>query len=195
MPAVKKLYQSSANNAKATSSLGHSFQALGRIARGTLGQLRCVPLASRIHEGLVFSNRDRRTLLDKFVPLLLSFTGALEGPLLWVVDADSASAKVIRPLRAAHHHVLARIKCNAVAYHPAVPPTRRRRGRPRRSGEKVRLRDLWRSGPLRASFKRRRVPSLAKVVWCCAMTRSSGCGDPSANRFALFWLTIPAGGG
>ena len=36
--------------------------------------------------------RDRRTLLDKFVQLLLSLTGALEGPLLLVVDAESASA-------------------------------------------------------------------------------------------------------
>jgi hypothetical protein len=94
---------------------------------------------------LVFSNRHRHTLLDKFVQLLLSLTGALEGPLLLVVDADSASGKVIRPLLAAHHHVLTRIKCDAVAYHPAVLPTNRRRGRPRRYGEKVRLRDLWRT--------------------------------------------------
>jgi hypothetical protein len=29
-----------------------------------------VPLAARIHEGLVWSNRDRRTLLDKMLGLL-----------------------------------------------------------------------------------------------------------------------------
>jgi DDE superfamily endonuclease len=145
MPAVKKLYQSSQNNSKATYIFGHSFQALGLLVRGALGHLCCVPLASRIHEGLVFSNRHRHTLLDKFVQLLLSLTGALEGSVLLVVDAYYASGKVIRPLLAAHHHVLTRIKCNAVAYHPAVAPTSRRRGRPRRYGEKVRLRDLWRS--------------------------------------------------
>jgi hypothetical protein len=133
MPAVKKLHQSSQNNSKANYIFGHSFQALGLLARGALGQLCCVPLASRIHEGLVFSNRHRHTLLDKFVQLLL------------VVDAYYASAKVIRPLLAAHHHVLTRIKCNAVAYHLAVLPAIRRRGRPRRYGQKVRLRDLWRS--------------------------------------------------
>ena len=57
MPAVKKLHQSSQNNSKATYIFGHSFQALGLLARGALGHLCCVPLASRIHEGLVFSNR------------------------------------------------------------------------------------------------------------------------------------------
>jgi hypothetical protein len=29
-----------------------------------------VPLAMRIHEGLVWSNRDRRTLLDKMLSLI-----------------------------------------------------------------------------------------------------------------------------
>jgi hypothetical protein len=102
-------------------------------------------LTSRIHEGLVFSNRDRRTLLDKFVPMVLALSGALGGPVLLVVDADYASAKVIRPLLADPHHVLTRRRCNALAYHPAPAPTTPRRGRPRRYGQKVRLRDLWRS--------------------------------------------------
>jgi hypothetical protein len=58
MPAVKRLYQSSQDNAKAPYIFGHSFQALGLLAQSALGQLCCVPLISRIHEGLVFSNRD-----------------------------------------------------------------------------------------------------------------------------------------
>ena len=51
MPAVKKLHQSSANNSKAPYIFGHSFQALGLLTCGPLGQLLCVPLISRIHEG------------------------------------------------------------------------------------------------------------------------------------------------
>jgi hypothetical protein len=65
MPAVKKLHQSSENNSKATYIFGHSFQALGLLVCGPLGHLLSVPLTSHIHEGVVFSNRDRRTLLDK----------------------------------------------------------------------------------------------------------------------------------
>src|ERR671937_315959 len=39
MPAVKKLHQSSANNSKAPYIFGHSFQALGLLTCGPLGQL------------------------------------------------------------------------------------------------------------------------------------------------------------
>ncbi|MGC1952403.1 MAG: hypothetical protein WA970_07505 [Gammaproteobacteria bacterium] len=41
MPAVKKLHQSSQNNSKPTYIFGHSFQALGLLARGPLGHLCC----------------------------------------------------------------------------------------------------------------------------------------------------------
>jgi hypothetical protein len=143
MPAVKKLHQSSANNSKAPYIFGHSFQALGLLACGPLGHLLCVPLTSRIHEGVVFSNRDRRTLLDKFAQLFLTMAEELERGVLLVVDAYYASRKVLCPLRAAGHQVLTRVRCNAVAYYPAPQPLQRRRGRPRLYGRKVRLRELW----------------------------------------------------
>jgi DDE superfamily endonuclease len=143
MPAVKKLHQSSANNSKAPYIFGHSFQALGLLACGPLGQLLCVPLISRIHEGVMFSNRDRRTLLDKFVELFLTVGDELERGIFLVVDAYYASRTVLCPLLAVGHHILTRVRCNAVAYYPAPQSTPRRRGRPRVYGQKVRLRELW----------------------------------------------------
>lgn len=143
MPAVKKLHQSSQNNSKAEYIFGHSFQALGLLAHGPLGQLCCVPLTSRIHEGVVLTNRDRRTLLDKFARLFLDLVRHVNAPTVLIVDAYYASRKVLRPLLAQGHHVITRLKCTAVAYHPAEQPKIRRRGRPRVYGEKVRLRDLW----------------------------------------------------
>ena len=145
MPAVKKLHQSSANNSKAAYIFGHSFQALGLLVAGPLGHLRCVPLTSHIHEGVVFSNRDRRTLLDKFARLFLELTQDLEPGVLLVADAYYASRKVLRPLLAAGHQVLSRVRRNAVAYHPAPKPDTPRRGRPRLYGDKVRLWELWKS--------------------------------------------------
>jgi hypothetical protein len=145
MPAVKKLHQSSQNNSKAAYIFGHSFQALGLLVAGPLGHLLCVPLASEIHEGVVFSNRDQRTLLDKFAQLFLRLARDLQGGMLLVADAYYASRKVIRPLLAKGHHLLSRMRCNAVAYYPAPPPEKPRRGRPRLYGEKVRLWDLWSS--------------------------------------------------
>lgn len=143
MPAVKKLHQSSQNNSKAAYIFGHSLQALGLLAQGPLGHLCCVPLTSRVHEGVVFSNRDQRTLLDKFAQLFLTVVSGLNVLTLLVVDAYYASRKIFRPLLDRGHHVLTRVKSNAVAYFPAVPPTKRGRGRPRLYGKKVRLRDLW----------------------------------------------------
>jgi hypothetical protein len=105
MPAVKKLHQSSANNSKATYIFGHSLQALGLLVCGPLGHLLSVPLTSHIHEGVVFSNRDRRTLLDKFVQLFLAMVDELEAGVLLVVDAYYASAKILRPLLTAGHHI------------------------------------------------------------------------------------------
>lgn len=143
MPAVKKLFQHSDNNSKPEFIFGHSFEAIGLLVQGPLGHVACVPLVSRIHEGLVFSNRDQRTLLDKFVQLFLSIAPLLEQPAIVVADALYCTQKVIRPLLGAGHHLITRMKSNAVAYRPAEIPPVRRRGRPRIYGEKLRLRDLW----------------------------------------------------
>lgn len=143
MPAVKKLFQQSENNSKPTFIFGHSFEAIGLLVQGALGQFFCVPLVSRIQEGLVFSNRDQRTLLDRFVLLFLSVAPLLEQHVVVVADALYCTRKVIRPLLDSDHHLITRMKSNAVAYQPAPVPRLRSRGRPRIYGDKVRLRDLW----------------------------------------------------
>jgi len=143
MPAVKSLHQESTNNTKPEFISGHSFQALGLLVRGPLGQLFSVLLMSRIHEGLVFSNRDKRSLLDKMVQMFLPAAGSLNGPVVLVADAYYASKKVIVPLLDKGHHLVTRVKSNAVAWCPAPQPQRRVPGRPRMYGDKVVLRELW----------------------------------------------------
>src|ERR1700739_5121295 len=103
-------------------------------------------LMSSLHEGVLFSTRYRRTLLDKFVELLLTVVAELERGILLVVDAYYASRTVLCPLLAAGHHILTRVRCNAVAYYPAPQSTPHHRGRPRLYGQKVRRREL-RRGP------------------------------------------------
>lgn len=71
MPAVKSLHQESENYSKASFIMGHSFQTLGLLVHGAVGQFFGVPLVSQIHEGLVWSNRDKRKLLDNLVGLFL----------------------------------------------------------------------------------------------------------------------------
>jgi hypothetical protein len=111
--------------------------------RGPAGHIAAVPLAARIHEGVVWSNRDRRTLLDKLVLLLRPLATALQSPVILVADAYYASRKIIRPLLAAEDHLLTRVKKNCVAYKPATRPAHPRRGRPRLYGKRVRLRELF----------------------------------------------------
>src|SRR5208282_3441183 len=69
MPAVKLLHQQSESNTKPEYIMGHSMQAVGLLVHAA-ASVFSVPLAARIHEGLVWSNRDRRTLLDKMLGLL-----------------------------------------------------------------------------------------------------------------------------
>lgn len=82
-------------------------------------------------------------MLDKFVRLFLSISFLLEQPALVVADALYCTQKVIRPLLEAGHHLITRMKSNAVAYRPPKVPKVRSRGRPRIYGDKVRIRDLW----------------------------------------------------
>jgi hypothetical protein len=142
MPGVKYLHQQSASNTKAEFIMGHSLQAISLLVHSPGGHVAAVPLTSRIHEGLVFSNRDARSLLDKLVALLLSLARSFNRQVLLIADAYYASAKVITPLLDKQHHLITRAKTNAVAYMPVPTPTIRSRGRPKIYGEKVRLKDL-----------------------------------------------------
>jgi len=143
MPAVKKLHQESSNNSKPTFIFGHSFQCISLLTQTAQGFVAAVPLAARICEGVVWSNRDQRTQLDHLVALFLGLTRPLGFPVLLVADAYYATRKVILPLLGAGHHLITRARNNAVAYHPAAKPEQPRRGRPRLYGERVRLRDLF----------------------------------------------------
>ncbi|HZL95417.1 MAG TPA: transposase [Vicinamibacterales bacterium] len=143
MPAVKKLHQESANNSKPPFISGHSCQALALLVVGPWGRVCAVPLVSRIHEGLVFSNRDQRSLLDKLIEMLLPVTRWLESSVVLVADAYYASRKIALPLLDRGHHLVTRVRSNVVAYRPAPRPQRPRRGRPRRYGTKLKLNKLW----------------------------------------------------
>ncbi len=143
MPAVKRLHNSSDNNSKPPFIMGHSFQVISLLVQGAAETVCAVPLLSRITEGLVFCNADKRTLLDKFVSLFLTIVPLVNGPLLLVADAYYATGKIIRPLILGGHQLLTRTRINAVAYYPAPRPKVRRPGRPRIYGEKVHLRWLF----------------------------------------------------
>lgn len=140
MPAVKKLHQESQNNSKPEFIFGHSCQAIAVVVKAA-ESFFALPLACRIHEGIVFSNRDKRTLMDKLL-LLLHELGVLL-PCYIVADAYYANAKVIVSILRNGHHLITAVRSNAVAYEPPSSVSHRGRGRPRRYGRKLRLKTLF----------------------------------------------------
>src|ERR1700680_2738852 len=139
MPGVKLLHQQSESNTKPEYIMGHSLQAVSLLVQAA-ASVFAVPLAIRIHEGVVWSNRDRRTLLDKMLALLGIV--AIAEPCYFVADAYYAARKIVTGLLKENNHLVTRVKSNAVAYtaHQQCGP--RKRGRPRVYGRKVKLSSL-----------------------------------------------------
>jgi hypothetical protein len=140
MPAVKKLHQQSTNNTKPEFIYGHSCQAIALLV-GYAQSFFALPLTCRIHEGLVFSNRQTKTLLDKMIDLLRFLTIPI--PLFLVLDAYYASKVIVHGLLNSGNHLVTQVRKNAVAYWPALPNSEKRRGPKRKYGEKVKLRSLF----------------------------------------------------
>ena len=140
MPGVKLLHQQSDSNTKPEFIMGHSLQAVSLLVEAAQSAF-AVPLAARIHEGLVWSNRDRRTLLDKMIALLAIV--AINDPFYFVADAYYAARKIIRGLLDQNNHLVTRVKANAVAYVPHSQRGPQKRGRPRLYGTKLRLKSLF----------------------------------------------------
>ena len=190
MPAVKKLYQSSQDNSKPRFIFGHSFQVVGLLCQ-MKKTLFCVPLIARIHEGLVFSNRDSKSLLDKLV-LMINFLNLqkLGHCFTLVVDAYYASGKVIKPLMAQGNHLVTRVRCNAVAYLPPRPNKTAKAGRPRRYGDKRKLAKLWISNAM---------SSMSSPVYGeTDLTLSYRCLDllwrPAGTLVRFVWVDHPVPG-
>jgi hypothetical protein len=140
MPAVKLLHQQSESNTKPEYIMGHSMQAVGLLVHAAKSVFS-VPLAVRIHEGLVWSNRDKRTLLDKMLGLLEIL--AINVPFYFVADAYYAAGKMVTGLLEQGNHLVTRVKSNAVAYAPAARKKgRKTRGRPKTYGKKIKLKSL-----------------------------------------------------
>ena len=139
MPGVKKLHPQSESNTKPEYIFGHSCQAVAVLTQA-LSSVFALPLACRIHEGTVFSNRDQRTLLDKTILLIDSL--GIQEPFYFVADAYYATGNIVRGLLAHGNHLVARVKSNSVAFFPAAAPSPNRprpKGRPAKYGKKIKV--------------------------------------------------------
>lgn len=143
MPGVKNLHQQSESNSKPHFIMGHSFQAFGVLCQ-VRGYFFCVPVCARIHEGIVTSNRDRRTLIDKANDMLASVCQGQRFILL--ADAYYANGKVILSMRGRSCELVTRVRCSTTGWRPAAVPRKRKRGRPKKYGTPVKLSNLFGAG-------------------------------------------------
>jgi hypothetical protein len=165
MPAVKWLHQQSESNSKPHFIMGHSFQAFGILCRVS-GYYFCVPICARIHEGIVRSNRDRKTLIDKAGMMLKDAFGD-EHSFVLIADAYYANGKMLKSQAATGSQLITRVLSNTVAYEPPAPVAgKRKRGRPKKYGRKRTLSSLF--GPT-TEFTKLNCPVYGEVVCMCAM--------------------------
>ncbi len=143
MPAVKYLHQQSESNSKPHFIMSHSFQAFGVLCQ-VGGYFFCVPVCARIHEGIVTSNRDRRTLIDKANEMLASVCRGQEFVLL--ADAYYANGKVIRSTKGRSGVLVTRVRRTTTGFQPAAVPRKRKRGRPKKYGAAVKLQNVFGTG-------------------------------------------------
>lgn len=138
MPGVKSLHQESESNTKPPYIMGHSCQSVAVLV-GALNSVFAVPLSTRIHEGTIFSNRDKKTLLDKMILLVDS----LSLPEYYLIaDAYYASRKIVKALLCRGNHLITRVRNNAVAY--SMPKNEPHKiGRPTTYGNKIKLSSLF----------------------------------------------------
>jgi len=139
MPGVKCLHQESANNSKPEYIMGHSFQAIALLIHGLGEQMFAVPIISRICEGIIWGSEEKRSLLDKLASMFLEVTQTTRAKAILVADAYYASRKIILPLFEKGHHLISRARSNCVAYYPAPKSNKKKKGRPKIYGRKVRL--------------------------------------------------------
>jgi hypothetical protein len=139
MPAVKLLHQQSNCSTKPEYIMGHSMQAVALLVNAA-SSVFAVPLAIHIHEGLLWSNRDKRTLLDKMLDLIKSLK--VPEHCYFVADTYYAAGKVVDGLLRQGNHLVSRVKSNAVAWLPPEPQSRPGRGRPKLYGRKIRIKSL-----------------------------------------------------
>ncbi len=103
MPAVKSLHQESDSNHKPEYIMGHSCQVIAVLCQALSGFF-AIPLIARIHEGIKFSNRDKRTLIDKMNEMMEGLHVGVSAYLL--ADAYYACKKTARFLLGCGNHLI-----------------------------------------------------------------------------------------
>jgi hypothetical protein len=194
MPGVKHLHQESESNTKSEYIMGHSCQSIGILAKAC-STIFCIPLVTKIHEGIIETNRDKRTLMDKLIEMIQDIAFAEKFYL--VADAYYGNKKIMNGLLKSGQHLICRARSNAVAFMIPLASEQPKLGRKRKYGKKLKLRELWDthrniavimdSSVYGESGVKLNVITLDLMVkYCDSMVRFVLVEHPSRGRIMLF---------
>lgn len=153
MPDIEILHQDSQNSGKAEYIAGHNFgQVSGVITNGTVS--RSIPLMTEIQksppriEGT--KKPDGDTIVTQMVNLVHRAAKALGEPVVAALDAYfssesawTAADKAITETGERLVEIVTRAQTNSVAYTIPKPPAKKKRGRPKIYGNKLKLYSLF----------------------------------------------------
>jgi hypothetical protein len=161
MPAVTTLHQDSETASKPSFFRGHHWGCLALLVRAC-DKCFATPLYARIHEGLgVLATCDEAKFPKtvRVVHMAQRAARAMARPAYLVLDAYFGVGSVFQAAGRERHeqenlvHVLVRAKKTVTAYRPAVRRKKRKQGRPRKYGQKLRLMALFDSKAQAREFR------------------------------------------
>lgn len=143
MPGVKLLHQESENNSKPPYIMGHYWGGLSQLIQKE-NQFFSLPIRMQIQDGIKASPNEKSSLVDKMWKMI---NETISDQVVYIIGDTYFSAKnFLIPLRKAGCHFIGKMKISAVAYRQVSTPQtkgKRPRGRPRKKGEKIVVRNLF----------------------------------------------------
>ena len=147
IPAVTTLHQESETGSKPAFFRGHHWGCIALLVRAA-DKWFATPLWANIQEGPGISDPKLPKTI-RIVRMAQRVAVAMGQPAYLVLDAFFAVGSVFQTAAGQCQeggqlvHILTRAKKNVVGYRPARPPKRRKRGRKRKYGKKLRLMELF----------------------------------------------------
>ena len=155
MPGVKKHHQESENVSKPEYIFGHQFGMIGMLSESSTTQ--CIPLDIEIHDGMVEKNsfctkdtKEKDNCIAKIIKMVEKIVKTTNSDVILILDAYfsnqtafKTTEEINRSLKSEKISLIMRGKSNTVGFTKKDNPTKRKKGRPRKYGDKVILKKLF----------------------------------------------------
>lgn len=154
MPGVKKLHQESENSSKAEYIFGHMFGGIGVLIGDRSKKMFCLPLSIKLHDGVKAIRKWGKADDTEGSHIVQMITNGFDaarimGKSMLLLDSYFLSVPALSKLSELNEknkdllHILTKAKISCVAY--TKPGEYKGKGRPRKKGKKIRLRELFTS--------------------------------------------------